>query len=92
MIEQVSQQGKCDAQKVIAVGGSYGGFMGGILGSRYPEYFQGAVISNPAINIPFMMHISDIPDWCFSVTLQSHKTWNVSPEDYKKMYEMSPVS
>jgi len=43
--------------------------MGGILGSRYAQYFKGVVLLNPALNIPLMYFTSDIPDWCFSSAL-----------------------
>lgn len=45
-------------------GGSYGGYTGGIMASRYSEYFKSAVIMNGVISIPAMLFFTDIPEWC----------------------------
>ena len=43
------------------MGGSYGGFMSGILTSRYPDVIKCGILKNPVLNIPFMTNITDIP-------------------------------
>jgi acylaminoacyl-peptidase len=76
----------------VVMGGSYGGYMGGILGSRYGEHFNAAILLNPVLNIPFMLGISDIPEWCISTCLNEFEKWNLAPGEYKKMFDMSPMS
>ena len=44
-------------------GGSYGGFMGAIMGSRYHEHFKSAVILNGVLSIPANLFFTDIPEW-----------------------------
>lgn len=51
------------------MGGSYGGYMSGIMASRYPEYFKCAVLLNAVVNIAFMVNITDIPEWCTAEAL-----------------------
>ena len=50
-----------DQQNVHIYGGSYGGFMGAIMGSRYPQYFKSAVILNGVLSIPANLFFTDIP-------------------------------
>jgi acylaminoacyl-peptidase len=40
------------------MGGSYGGYMGGIMAARHPEIFKCAVLLNPCLNLPFMLNIT----------------------------------
>lgn len=53
----------CDPKKVISYGGSYGGYMGGIIASRQYDLFRCAVLLNPCVNLAFMVNITDIPEW-----------------------------
>jgi dipeptidyl aminopeptidase/acylaminoacyl peptidase len=50
----VIKQGLCDPKKVFAVGGSYGGYQAGIMGTRYSEYFKAVLLMNPVVNMPFL--------------------------------------
>lgn len=36
--------------------------------------------------------IKDIPDWCVAEGLGKNMTWNMSGDDYKRMFELSPMS
>jgi acylaminoacyl-peptidase len=69
MITQVRAKGLCHPTKAVVYGGSHGGYLSGLLGSRYAEYFTGAIMLNPVVNLPFMHSITDIPDWVTSVCL-----------------------
>ena len=53
MMKQVREKGMCHPTKAIVIGGSYGGYLSGILGSRHGEQFNAAVLMNPVLNIPF---------------------------------------
>lgn len=76
----------------MVIGGSYGGYMAGYLGSRHGEIFKGAIMLNPCLNFPFMLNITDIPDWMASSVLNKHHDWNYTEAEYKKLFEMSPQS
>ena len=58
MIQQIIDQKLCHKDKVIVMGGSYGGYMGGIMAARYPEIYRCAVLLNPCLNLPFMLNIT----------------------------------
>jgi acylaminoacyl-peptidase len=53
------------------MGGSYGGYMGGIMAARHPEIFKCAVLLNPCLNLPFMLNITDIPEWVTAEVLNA---------------------
>lgn len=69
------------------MGGSYGGYMTGIMAARYPEKFRCGILLNPVVNIPFTVNISDIPEWSVAESLGKNMTWNLTGDDYKKMFE-----
>ena len=66
--------------------------MSGILGSRYGEYFQAAILLNPCLNFPFMSNITDIPDWVSSSILNKFHDWNLGNGEYKQLYDASVMS
>lgn len=94
MIDQVIEKKLCDPTKVIVMGGSYGGYMTGILAARHPERFRCGILMNPVVNIPFNTNITDIPEWgtaeCFGKIGMNQ--WNLTGDDYKRMFEQSPMS
>lgn len=47
---------------------------------------------NGVLNLPFMLGITDIPDWVSAEVLNKEHSWNFSPEDIAKMYNQSPMS
>ncbi|CAD8172869.1 unnamed protein product [Paramecium pentaurelia] len=89
MISQVQQ--KYNTGKTFIMGGSYGGYLSALMGSRYHDRFNAAVILNPVVNLPFMINITDIPEWGSSCALNRKHTWNLSVEDYKTLIERSPM-
>ncbi|KAL4526114.1 hypothetical protein Ndes2526B_g01069 [Nannochloris sp. 'desiccata'] len=89
--------GWADSTKVAAVGGSHGGFLSSHLVGQHPDAFCAAVLRNPVCNISLMVHLSDIPDWCFIECYGSEKGREKAgsgpaAEDIEKMYQMSPIS
>ena len=88
-----------DASKVCVVGGSHGGFLTGHLIGQYPGTFRAAALRNPVTNIPAMVGVTDIPDWCFIETLgpevgnfDFHRHIPANAEVLAKMYAASPVA
>ncbi|KAL4442619.1 hypothetical protein ABPG74_007021 [Tetrahymena malaccensis] len=92
MMDQVIEKKLCDPKKIITMGGSYGGYMTGILSTRHHERFICAVMRNPVVNIPYLLNATDIPDWCLAECFGKNMTWNLTGEDYKTMFEFSPMS
>ena len=53
MLEKVlKERPYIDSEKVHVYGGSYGGFMSAIMGSRYHKYFKSAIILNGVLSLP----------------------------------------
>lgn len=50
---------------MAVVGGSHGGFLAGHLAGQHPAAFRAAVLRNPVLDLSVMVHLSDIPDWCY---------------------------
>lgn len=89
--------GWADSTKIAAVGGSHGGFISSHLVGQHPDAFRAAVLRNPVCNISLMIHLSDIPDWCFINCYGSEKGREKAGsgptgEDVERMYQMSPIS
>ena len=57
--------------------------MSGIIASRKFDLFRCAVLLNPCINFPFMINITDIPEWIIAECLGENKMrWELTAEDY----------
>ena len=61
----IQRAGYVDSAKVAAVGGSHGGLLTGHLVGQHPSRFAAGVLRNPVMDISLMVHVSDIPDWCY---------------------------
>lgn len=57
--------GCVDEGKVAAIGGSHGGLLTGHLVGQYPDRFRCGLMRNPVLDISAMIHMTDIPDWCY---------------------------
>jgi len=53
-----------DGERMSVVGGSHGGFLTGHLIGQHPDKFKAAAMRNPVTNIPAMLGVTDINDWC----------------------------
>jgi acylaminoacyl-peptidase len=81
-----------DRNRVHVQGGSYGGFMAAIMGSRYPQYFKSAIILNGVLNIMANLWFTDIPEWNTVEALSHSSLANLTEDDYRNMWRQSPAS
>jgi len=86
------KEGLCDGSRVVIFGGSYGGYLCGVLMAKFSERFKGAIILNPVTNSTHLWTASDIPEWNTSEILNKDTIFDVTPDEIKKMYDMSPIS
>lgn len=89
--------GYVDADRVAVIGGSHGGFLTGHLLGQHSTAFKAGVVRNPVCNISLMVHLTDIPDWCFVETWGTEigkKRASAAPtaEDMGRFFEMSPIA
>lgn len=95
VIRELVKRGFLDKSKLVIQGGSHGGFLSAHLSCQDEFKFSSAILRNPVIDISTLYETSDIPDWCFTVSL-GHKNYDPSfvpnSEDLRKMYECSPIS
>eukprot|EP01116_Phalansterium_solitarium_P010847 TRINITY_DN2622_c0_g2_i1.p1 TRINITY_DN2622_c0_g2~~TRINITY_DN2622_c0_g2_i1.p1 ORF type:complete len:696 (-),score=67.14 TRINITY_DN2622_c0_g2_i1:27-2114(-) len=61
-IEHRLSAGQVDSGKIVYIGGSHGGYLGGQLCGR-TSYFKAAALRNPVTNLLSLVGSSDIPDW-----------------------------
>ena len=94
MVKQAIDQKLCDPEKIIVIGGSYGGYLSGAFAThpKYASLFKGAILLNPVVNVPFMHAISDIPEWSPATGLAKTDWSHLTPEEVRIMYEQSPMS
>ncbi|KAJ3270617.1 hypothetical protein HDV01_007551 [Terramyces sp. JEL0728] len=84
-----------DPENVYLFGGSHGGFISAHLVARFPDFYKAACTRNPVVNVGAMVSNSDIPDWCFAeagLPFDSKMMNPLSPEEYKIMFDASPVA
>jgi len=64
LLEKIlSENTNYDKSSVHVYGGSYGGYLSALMGTRYPTYFKSAVIMNGVLNNVAMLYFTDIPEW-----------------------------
>ena len=82
-----------DPDRVCVVGGSHGGFLGAHLIGQHPEMFKCAVLRNPVTDVASMVHLTDIPDWCYVETVGKDAYADLpSLETLAAMRAASPVA
>ena len=85
--------GIADANRVAVVGGSHGGFLGAHLIGQHPGRFRCAVLRNPVTDVASMVHVTDIPDWCFVETVGRDRYADPPSVDaLEAMREASPIA
>ena len=57
--------GLVDEARVAIAGGSHGGLLTGHLVGQHPARFRAGALRNPVMDVSLMVHVSDIPDWCY---------------------------
>jgi len=91
-LDYILENKMADPNKLLVMGGSYGGYFTGLMIAKYPTLFKCAVIYNPVINIPFNAVTTDIPDWSYFEVFNTEMILEPTSEHFKKMWEYSPVS
>jgi len=91
VIDYCVKNGLADASKIVAFGGSYGGYLPCVMMAQYPELFKCAIIRNPVVSVGYCFEGSDIPEWAFCEAFNKDISYEVTGEEMKKMYEISPI-
>ncbi|KAJ4767510.1 Acylamino-acid-releasing enzyme [Rhynchospora pubera] len=95
-LDYVIEKGLIDANKVVVVGGSHGGFLTTHLIGQAPDRFVAAVARNPVCNLSLMVGTTDIPDWVYfeSCGKEGKNYFSESPsvEYLSLFYQKSPIS
>ncbi len=60
-----ARAGLVDESRVAVAGGSHGGLLTGHLVGQHPGRFRAGALRNPVMDVSLMIHVSDIPDWCY---------------------------
>lgn len=92
VLEHCIKEGLCDGTKIAIFGGSYGGFLCGLLTAKFSEKFKCAIILNPAVNVLHLWETSDIAEWAPGEALNKDTVFDINSDEVKRMYDMSPVS
>ena len=50
---------------MAVAGRSHGGLLTGHLVGQPPSRFRAGALRNPVMDVSLMVHVSDIPDWCY---------------------------
>jgi acylaminoacyl-peptidase len=83
---------KIDKERVHVIGGSHGGFLTAHLVGQHPDNFKTGILRNPVCDLTAMIHMTDIPDWCFveaGVPMDRAKT-KPGSNDLAQLAKVSP--
>ncbi|PSL40850.1 dipeptidyl aminopeptidase/acylaminoacyl peptidase [Salsuginibacillus halophilus] len=86
-LEYVIEHGYADREKLLLMGGSYGGYMALLLHGRHPEYFKAVVDIFGVSNL--FSFVKSVPDFWKPIMQQ----WLGDPEDdYDRFVTDSPIT
>lgn len=85
----LSEDSKIDKTKVHAYGGSYGGYLTALLGSRHSSLFRSAIILNGVLSLAGQLWFTDIPEWVTAETLGKQQLHFLTKDDYAQMWNQS---
>ena len=88
IIEHVKQL--LSPQKILVHGKSYGGFLSAHLACAIQP--DAAVVLNAVSNVAVMHGSSDMDNWAYHVTFRNETSLPPTPEEYMRMYSISPIS
>ena len=71
---------------LIVNGGSHGGFLSAHLIGQFPGLFCAAIMRNPVTDLPSMLAVTDIPDWCHVEALGSMTDADGTASRYADLY------
>ncbi|GAB4823018.1 hypothetical protein N2152v2_010064 [Parachlorella kessleri] len=96
-LQAAIDKGYVDPSRVAVVGGSHGGFLTGHLLGRHASAFRAGVLRNPVCDVSLMVHVSDIPDWCFVEGYGTEEgrrraAAKATPEDLHHLRSISPAA
>lgn len=80
-----------DPEKLIVMGGSYGGYLGAVMIAKFPDLFKCAILKNAVVNLPFTFETSDIPEWAYAEVLKKDMSHQPTSQELKEFYDVSPV-
>ncbi|KAK9901675.1 hypothetical protein WJX75_007946 [Coccomyxa subellipsoidea] len=96
-LDAAISEGLVDEGRVAVIGGSHGGFLTGNLVGQFPGRFRCGALRNPVMDISLMVHLSDIPDWCYVEAWGSQEglrraAVKPSPADIERFRQVSPIA
>jgi acylaminoacyl-peptidase len=91
--EAVVKSGEACKKYHFLYGGSYVGSIGIHLATQYPDFYKALYLRNPTFNIAALRHVSDVPEWSYSViNVPFNPAEIITTNVYSKMLDISPVA